>query len=267
MEPFHDQEGIHMKKFLKVKYIIPAVVVLLVLGLTLFGFIYVNDYYPATDRAVAALSPTETPDDGVTVTKLSDKATLFSPEDPVAGFIIYPGGKVDHVAYAPLARSLASRGIACVLMKMPLRLAVLDADAADGVVSKVKQIHPDVSEWYIGGHSLGGSMAASYVGKHADRFAGLILLAAYSTEDLSDTDLRVLSLLGSEDRVLNREKYDKYKKNLPDGFVEESILGGNHAGFGDYGVQDGDGISTLPDGSQMDTAVGLIAMFIHARES
>ena len=84
-------------------------------------------------------------------------------------------------------------------------------------------------------------MAASYAAKHPDLFQGLILLAAYSTEDLRDSGLSVLSVYGSEDGVLNRKKYDVYRENLPENTLEVVLDGGNHAGFGSYGEQDGDG--------------------------
>ncbi len=255
-----------MKKFFKPKRIILLSMVLLLIGMIVFGVIYINDDYPATDHAVAVMSSVD--EDGtvpVTVTKLADNATVFAPQNPTAGFIFYPGGKVDHVAYAPLACALAERGVLCVLIEMPLRLAVLDSNAAAGVIEAVEKQYTTVREWYIGGHSLGGSMAASYAGKHAKDFEGLVLLAAYSTADLREKELRVLSVLGSEDGVLNRKKYDKYEKNLPDGYVEEIIEGGNHAGFGDYGAQDGDGRMALSDGEQIEITAGMIAMFIHAR--
>ncbi len=255
-----------MKKFFKLKYILPAVLALVLISVTVVGVIFVNDYYPATDRAVEAMSSV---DDGIygpiTVTELSDNATVFAPKTPTAGVILYPGGKVDHVAYAPLAQALARRGILCVLIEMPLRFAFLDSNAADGVIEAVEKTHKNISEWYIGGHSLGGAIAATYAEKHADEWDGLILLAAYSTADLSDSGIRTLSIRGSEDRILNREKYDQYRSNLPDGTVEETLPDGNHAGFGDYGPQDGDGTSTLPEGEQIEMTADLIAMFIHAR--
>ncbi len=254
-----------MKRFFKKRYIIPAAILLAVLALGIGFAVYVGDFYPATDRAVLSMTPSADTEPAVSVTTLSDNATVFSPEKPAAALILYPGGKVDHVAYAPLAQALARRGILCVLVEMPLRLAVLDGNAADGIREAVGKQYPTVSEWYIGGHSLGGTMAASYAGKHSADFDGLVLLASYTTADLSDTDLRVLSLLGSEDGVLNRESYEKNKQNLPDGTVEETIAGGNHAGFGDYGAQKGDGSSTLDVGEQMETTADMVAMFIFAR--
>ena len=195
--------------------------------------IYLNDYYRADSRAVAALNSTDT----VTVWTMDKGNVVFEPKQVEWGFVFYPGGKVEHAAYAPLMQELAKYGVLCVLVEMPFRLAVLDANAADGLTEQF----PQVEEWYIGGHSLGGAMAANYVAKHSDEFDGLALLAAYSTADLSDTDLKVLSVYGTEDRVLNMEKYTESYSNLPSGLNETVIQGGCHAYFGSYGPQEGDG--------------------------
>jgi dienelactone hydrolase len=133
---------------------------------------------------------------------------------------------------------------------MPLNLAVLDSDAAEGIPEQF----PDVKRWYLAGHSLGGSMAASYAADHASAYEGLILLAAYSTADLRATGLKVCSLYGDRDGVLNLEKYAKYRTNLPEDTVEQILPGGNHAGFGSYGAQEGDGISELEPGTQIQWA-------------
>jgi pimeloyl-ACP methyl ester carboxylesterase len=103
----------------------------------------------------------------------------------------------------------------------------------------------------MGGHSLGGAMAASYVSKNEDDFRGLVLLAAYSTADLSDSDLHVISLYGSEDGVLNMEKYEKYRSNLPEDTAEDIIDGGCHAYFGMYGEQRGDGEAKITNEEQI----------------
>ena len=142
---------------------------------------------------------------------------------------------------------LAREGVLCVLVEMPFNLAVFDINAADGI----QEQYPEIEDWYIGGHSLGGSMAASYLADHTDEYEGLILLGSYSTADLSDTDLDVLSIFGSEDKVLNREKYDENKSNLPDDFCEVVIEGGCHAYFGMYGAQDGDGTPTISNHEQI----------------
>ena len=127
-------------------------------------------------------------------------------------------------------------------------LAVLDMNAADGIAEQ----YPDIETWYIGGHSLGGAMAAIYAAGHSDELDGLILLAAYSTKDLSSSDLAVLSVYGSEDRVLNAEKYETSKANLPASMTEVIIEGGCHAGFGAYGPQAGDGTPSISNEEQID---------------
>ena len=203
--------------------------------------IYLGDYYRADNEAIGAFLP-----QSATWNEEFGRI-VFEPEGATKGFIFYPGGKVEYTAYIPLMQACAEEGILCVLVKMPFNLAVLDVNAADGIQKK----YPEIEEWYIGGHSLGGSMAASYLADHAENYEGLILLGSYSTADLSGTNLAVLSVFGSEDRVMNREKYEESKSNLPSNFTEYIIDGGCHAYFGMYGAQDGDGKPTVTNEEQI----------------
>lgn len=203
--------------------------------------IYLGDYYRADNEAIGAFLP-----QGSTWNKESGRI-VFEPEGATKGFIFYPDGKVEYTAYIPLMQACAEKGILCVLVEMPFNLAVFDVNAADGI----QKDYPEIEEWYIGGHSLGGSMAASYLADNADDYEGLILLGAYSTVDLSDTDLAVLSVFGSEDKVMNREKYEDNKSNLPSNFTEFVIDGGCHAYFGMYGAQTGDGTPTITNEAQI----------------
>lgn len=203
---------------------------------------YLGDYYRSDYEAIGAFMPLHSE-----WKEEPDNTIVFEPEKPVAGFIFYPGGKVEHRSYIPLMQELQERGVLCIIVKMPFNLAVLDVNAADGIRAE----YPGIKDWYIGGHSLGGSMAASYLGEHRDEFKGLILLGSYSTENLSDTELEVLSVFGSEDKVMNRESYDEYKTNLPDDFTEIEILGGCHAYFGMYGAQEGDGVPSITNEEQI----------------
>lgn len=205
--------------------------------------VYLGDYYRADENSIAAFAPINE----VCFSTLENGSIVFEPEDPTAGFIFYPGGKVENDAYKPLMAALAREGVLCVLVEMPFNLAVFDINAADGI----QEQYAEIEDWYIGGHSLGGSMAASYLADHVDEYEGLILLGSYSTADLSNTDLEVLSVYGSEDKVLNCEKYNENRSNLPDGFNEVVIEGGCHAQFGMYGVQKGDGIPTVSGEEQL----------------
>ena len=105
-------------------------------------------------------------------------------------------------------------------------------------------------------------MAAGYAAVHYEDYDGLILLAAYSTKDLSQTTLRVLSVYGSEDGVMNRESYEKNGSNLPADTTEVLLDGGCHAQFGSYGPQDGDGIPTISGEEQVRQTAEAIAAFI-----
>lgn len=239
----------HKKAHSKKKIILFAVVCILAI-LSLGYVMYVNDYYHADGTALEALGN----DDLVSVEQIGNDKIVFRPDNPKAGMIFYPGGKVEYTAYAPLLHELAEQGMFCVLLKMPANLAVLDMNAAEGILEEF----PEIQNWYMGGHSLGGSMAAAYVAKHTDEYNGLILFAAYSTADLSHSNLKVISIYGSEDGVLNREKYEKNFPNLPKDTSEYVIEGGCHAQFGSYGAQKGDGIPAISDGEQREETVDFI---------
>jgi hypothetical protein len=208
--------------------------------------IYLGNYYSADNEAIGAFLP-----QGTTWTEDPNGRIIFEPKGATKGFIFYPGGKVEYTAYIPLMKACAEEGILCVLVEMPFNLAVLDINAADGIQKE----YPEIEEWYIGGHSLGGSMAASYLANHIEDYEGLILLGSYSTADISDTDINVLSVFGSEDKVMNREKYEDNKSNLPSDFTEFVIDGGCHAYFGMYGPQDGDGTATITNEEQISLTV------------
>ncbi len=236
------------------KKITLSIIIILILSLVGGMVYYINDYYRAEEIAVSLIT---TPNNGVTVTE-ADGVFTFKPQNATKAIIFYPGGKVEAESYAPLMHALAKKGVLTVLVTMPGNLAVLDMNAAEGV----QEQHPEIKEWYMSGHSLGGSMAASYISENADNFDGIILLASYSTADLSNSGLDVLSIYGSNDGVLNMEKYKEYKSNLPSDFEEFIIDGGCHAYFGAYGEQDGDGKATITRDEQINITVDEIINFI-----
>ena len=243
-------------------------IVIVIAAMAAVAAVYLNDYYRATEMAQQCITD---PADGVKVTEPEKGITVFAPvEDPYAyewdvfesdlkaGIIFYPGGKVEAESYAPLMSALAERDILTVLVSMPGNLAVLDIDAAEGI----QEMYPEIEEWYMAGHSLGGSMAASHLGKTSEEFEGLILLASYSTEDLSDSDLDVLSIYGDKDGVLDMAKYRECLSNLPADMTEYIIEGGCHAYFGDYGPQEGDGKPVKTVADQIYETADMIQIFI-----
>ena len=241
-------------KMTKKKKIIFGTVGVLLVAAVLCCAGYLNDYYKADIQATASFEVLNE----VSKDVLTDGTIVYEPETTDKGLIFYPGGKVEYTAYEPLMKALASEGIMSVLVEMPFHLAVFDVNAADGI----QEQYPYIAEWYIGGHSLGGSMAAAYLGNNVEEYEGLVLLGSYSTEDLSKTSLKVLSVYGSEDKVLNSEKYVKNKKNLPVDFSEVLITGGCHAYFGMYGAQEGDGTPSISNEEQIALTVDAVMEFV-----
>ena len=187
--------------------------------------------------------------DAVTVEK-TDFGWCFDGPSDTAALVFYPGGRVEETAYAPLLHRLAESGMDVYLVKMPLHLAVLGMNKADRIIDRAAY-----EKWYIGGHSLGGAVAANYAASRD--LDGVILLAAYPTKDVDEA---MLLLYGSEDSVVNRAKIEAAGQY---GAVEERVIaGGNHAGFGNYGEQKGDGVATISTQEQQKETVEAILAWI-----
>jgi hypothetical protein len=169
----------------------------------------------------------------------------FSPcaSQPTIGFIFYPGGHVDFRAYAPPAHQIAAQGYLVVIVPEPLNLAVLNPSAAADVITA----YPHILHWIIGGHSLGGAMAASFVHDHPDVVEGLVLWASYpaSSADLSSSRVHVLSIFGSLDGLFTQSKIEASRALLPHDTRFIQVDGGNHAQFGYYGIQPGDHAASI----------------------
>ena len=237
----------------------PTKRLLLILGLVIALLsvacgVWVSDCYRAAPEAAALLSGSE----AVAVTAVDEGWLLDGPGTRDA-LIFYPGGKVEATAYLPLLMALAEDGVDCFLLQMPLNLAVLMPNAA----SRIQDAYA-YTNWYVGGHSLGGACAALYAAKNGDKLSGLVLLAAYATKPL-DEHLAVLELHGSEDGVLNSQKLAEGRKYLPDSALCKELPGGNHAQFGDYGPQRGDGAATISRAEQTAWAVARIEGLILGR--
>ena len=191
----------------------------------------------------------------------SENKMIFKPQniESDTGLIFYPGGKVEYLAYAPLMRKIAEEGYICVLVKMPFNLAVFDINSAAGVISE----HEEIENWYIAGHSLGGAMASKYVMNNHDKIDGLVLLGAYPPSDLSNLNIKVMSIYGSEDKIMDIDNFQRGREYMPENYTELLISGGNHAQFGNYGVQDGDGIANISSTEQQELTAQNIINFMN----
>jgi hypothetical protein len=214
-----------------------------------------------TEEAFSALES-----DAVVTVEDTGNFLVFTPTsmNPITGFILYPGGHVDYRSYAPIAREIASRGYLVSIVQMPLSLAVFGVDKADDVIAA----YPGIRSWVIGGHSLGGSMAASYAKNNPGEVQGLVFWASYPAEsdDLSKTELKGLTTYGSNDLILDRDHFNATLHQLPPGTIMQVIEGGNHAQFGNYGVQPGDGTATISASDQQIRAANLTVRILRAVE-
>ena len=219
--------------------VVLVVAVIVAVGAAIAFARYADGAYPATDDALQTCaqrgSYVESPN------PLTAWYTFGSTEGAACGLVFYPGALVSPEAYAPLVSQLADHGVFCVLVRMPANMAFLAPDEA----RDIREAYPQVHRWYLAGHSLGGAMGAGHVAADPDEWEGIVLLAAYSTADLSTSGLRALTLVGSLDTVVNRDNLRAYAPNLPADAMFENIEGGNHAGFGDYGPQSGDTAATI----------------------
>lgn len=216
---------------------------LLLLVLLTGGFFwYVSDYYRAEDLAVSVLSQ------GDNIVQ-QDNLTILSPSiSSDTALIFYPGAKVEAIAYLPLLDQIRRTGVTCILVDMPFHMAIFDSDAAQDVMEQF----PDVEHWYLAGHSMGGAMASQFASQHPQQVDDLILLGAYLYGDYPVEQM--LTVYGS----LNQSVEDKldYSENV----VE--IQGGNHAQFGNYGLQKGDPPATISSQEQQKQTVTAIQDFL-----
>ena len=188
---------------------------------------------------------------------------VFEPAgEPIAGFVFYPGGLVDPAAYAPLMRRLADGGVLAVLVPMPLDLAVFGIGRAAAVIGEF----PQVGSWVIGGHSLGGAMAAEFVKGSPTAVDGIALLASYPAEstDLSALPIGAGSTYGTENGVTPPEGCEASLARLPPGPALIVIEGGNHAQFGHDGPQAGDGVATIDREEQQRQTAEAVLAFVGA---
>ena len=214
------------------------------------SMLYVTHYYHADEAARQALLS----DDLVSVSQTA-YGWFFDGPSRESALVFYPGAKVEAQAYAPLLHELAAEGMDVCLVSMPLRFAFLDMDRAARVMEEY-----EYDRWYVGGHSLGGACASSFAARHGERLSGLILLGAYPTGEV-DEDLAELFIYGTEDGILNREKYEQGKAFWNSKAEEWVIPGGNHAQFGSYGPQKGDGAARIsPEEQIRETVCAVIAV-------
>ena len=247
-----------MKKI--IKWLALGLGILLMLSTAAFVIWGLNPAPPMDEALVAMISS-----DTITVQTEPWLVFQLAQESPTTGLIFYPGGHVDPRAYAPAAHKIAENGYLVVIVPMPLNLAVFGAGKAEDVMSA----YPDIQNWVIAGHSVGGSMAANFVDNHPESLDGIILWASYpaKSDDLSDQDIDSLSIYGTRDGLSTLTKIKASEPLLPPNTLWIAIDGGNHSQFGWYGPQSGDNEATISRQEQQKQIVQAALDFLGSVDS
>jgi hypothetical protein len=208
---------------------IPGAIGLIVLA----GISWLLAPFPATEVAVAALQS----DSAVSISSSSTEIVMRpAGEPPEGGLVFQPGARVDSRAYAHILRPLAEAGYEVVIVKQPLGVAFFAPGFAPGWAAD----HPEVARWVVGGHSLGGVVAAQNAAD-PNEIDHLVLWASYPAGDVSGSTFDAVSIFGTNDGLTTLDNIDDSIEDLPDGANFVPVDGAIHSHFGDYGLQPGDG--------------------------
>jgi pimeloyl-ACP methyl ester carboxylesterase len=196
------------------------------------------------------------------------------------GLVFIPGARVDAYAYMFVLSGIVEReGVTVVITKPTFNLAFFDTRP----LSEFTADAPQVTDWFVGGHSLGGvrscmlaedgavtpvdttDVEVSDVGVSDVEVAGLVLFASYCANDVSATQLPVLSIAGSNDLLSTPQKIRDAAPLLPRDTTFVDIEGGNHAQFGTYGKQSGDGDAAITGKAQRAEITRALAQFFRTQ--
>lgn len=212
----------------------------------------------------ATLSAQEATEPAITVLdenniQLEDGMLVFPSNIPTdRGLIYYPGGLVDPEAYAVTAQGIADEGYLVVVPKMPLNLAFMGINRADKVQSK----YPEIESWVIGGHSLGGAMAAQYAKNNVNHVDGLIMFASYpaNSDDFVDFLVPILAIIASNDPGALKQR--TFYEAVTESSTLIVIEGGNHRNYADYSFQRNDGVASIPAAEQQNQIITAVVQFL-----
>jgi len=164
---------------------------------------------------------------------IESKGYIVKPnfKEPTMGVIIYGTGGISPKAYIPLSIILAKKGYLVVIPEFLFNSPNIGSNVMNEIISKNK----NVEFWTIVGHGNGGE-AMSVNLKADEKIKGAIFLASYPKEnaDLSKSGLKVVSIKGTEDKVLNLNLYESRKKLLPLNTMFVQIENGNFSYFANY---------------------------------
>jgi dienelactone hydrolase len=243
-----------MKKF-NLKFFVAIFLIAVLVVATAFVF-WASDASPADAIALESMQS-----DSQVFVNAEKGVVVFYPVNnprPETGLIFYPGGKVDYRAYAPLLKMIASKNYFVVVTPAPLNLAMFDINAA----ARIQAQYPEIKNWFVGGHSLGGVAASLYAGSHAD-IKGVVMWASNPADDsLKLNNVPTLSVYGTQDGLFTLDAVEASRALVPDDAIFVAIEGGNHAQFGSYGFQSGDNEASISSDEQWSQTVKATVEFM-----
>ena len=230
-------------------------IILTILTITVIGFImFISNEYSPQQNALNALES----DSKVNV--VIDDNIKFTPVnvETTKGFILYPGALVESESYSPFAREIAEKGYEVIVVDTLLNLPILSSNKGEKIIEE----NPHITDWVIGGHSLGGIVASNIAGD-STAIDGVVLLASYPmNEKLKEINMNTISIWGSKDGVINFDNLIESKEKLPQDTNYVEIEGGNHAQFGDYGHQKGDNEALIDAQTQLSITTSNVLTFL-----
>lgn len=232
--------------------------VLVVVGVAVLAALVAFASWATTPLQPTAVALAALESDAAVSVTVSDDQIAFAPadEEPDTGVVFYPGGDVDFRAYAAPARAVAENGYLVVVPQVLFNHAVF----SPGVAADVIAAYPEIETWVVGGHSLGGAMAAQFAVDQLELVDGVALWGAYpgTDADWSDVPLSFSVVYGTQDGLVSAEEIAAARAQLPADTAFVAIDGGNHAQFGSYGVQEGDNIAAVSAAEQQEAAVAAL---------
>lgn len=239
---------------------------ILIASLILLALIFLGGLFLVHNKTYQPLSEAlnETKSTSHYTVEETQESIIFHPLNDLqeTSILFYQGGLVEEKSYSTIAAKLAAEGYPVYLVRHTLNLAVTDKNKANAIIAEEK-----IKSYVIGGHSLGGVMASQFANESSTKLLkGVFLLASYTDEKnrLDNLPISVVSIIGSNDGLIDKEAYQNGKDYLPDSTLFHTIKGGNHAGFGDYGNQDGDKPASILPEEQQEKTVQLLTEWLRS---
>ena len=215
-----------MKKALK---IIGIALMLLVVGM--YAYLSItsvrNNAAPAAEALASMVS-----DERVTVEYNDYLTQTPAAAKPKTGIIFYPGAYCDVRGYTPVWKEVAAQGYLVVTPKMPFDFSIFSPNAAD----EVRAAHPEIEQWIIAGHSMGGAMAGVYADNNIDNLAGIIVFDSYppSSNSLADANLPILLFERARADGSRSQKFIDNASLYPQSAELTLIPGAQHMYYGSF---------------------------------